>query len=101
MKKVLVAIKDNKVGFLNCSCFDSLEAAQRDFLSLFKPGSSKCADFPEDYDLYSVGSFDSNSGFISSDYETSDGLAFTPVCIFRGMNAFEYWKNPTEVDKNA
>lgn len=62
MKYVIVSVQDVLTGFLGVSPAQSEKIAMRDFARAVKDKSSLLFSNPQDYRLYKVGEFDSESG---------------------------------------
>lgn len=65
MRKRLYSVKDNKVGVF-CSPFNHVNDAEaiRDLTTVvnLEKGDSKLSTYPEDFDLYYIGEFDTDTG---------------------------------------
>ncbi len=58
----LYSIRDRKAGFLLPTHDINDETAQRNFAFAVQSGNQMYLAFPDDYDLYYVGQFDTDSG---------------------------------------
>lgn len=65
MNYVMTAIRDSKTGFLTPACHQTQEAAIRDFVALCRNAEAAVAQFPEDFVLCRIGSYDAETGIIS------------------------------------
>lgn len=61
----IYSVRDNKVGFMNPTVEGSDAIAIRNFEFAVKNSKSLLNSHPQDFDLYKIGSFDSDSGAIS------------------------------------
>jgi hypothetical protein len=62
MKYPVFAIRDSKVGFMAPTVEQNAPAAVRNFEHAVLNSASLMNSHPGDYDLYEIGSFDSDSG---------------------------------------
>ena len=64
MKRILVSIKDSQIeGFFPVICVEHENQAVRSFVQeINRPGESNLYLFPEDFDLYKIGTFDDTTG---------------------------------------
>lgn len=62
MVRPVYAIRDKKAGFLQPMVDQNDETARRNFAYAIQHGDSIFMAFPDDYDLYKIGEFDSESG---------------------------------------
>lgn len=68
MKNKLYAVKDNKVGFLNAPFIaPNNAAAMRMFGDTVQDTNTLLNKHPEDYELYSLGEMDENTGELFSE----------------------------------
>lgn len=65
MESRLYSIRDRKVGFMAPVIDTNDETARRNFSMAVINRDSLYMAFPDDYDLYFVGTFDSESGLVS------------------------------------
>lgn len=80
MKKMLFAIKDNKVGFLAPMVDDNENTAIRNFK--YAVSNNDILNFaPSDFDLFRIGEFDTDSGIITA--------LSSPDFICNGINVKE------------
>lgn len=81
MKKFIFAIRDNKTSFMDPFVDVSEESAKRGFFfALSNRPDSIMSYSPADFDLFLVGSFDTESGLISP-YKVAEFIA-------NGVDAF-------------
>lgn len=67
MKYIACCIYDTKAGFyLQPQCFQSKPQAIREYQGLFEQPDSQFAKFPDDFRIFVVGSFDSETGLMES-----------------------------------
>lgn len=67
MEKLVYCLKDTKAGFLSPTLSDSDATAIRSFSLLVNDKrETLVAQCPEDFELYALGSFDSNTGILHS-----------------------------------
>lgn len=67
MKRLIVAIKDLKLQeYLNLAHVKTKAEAQRHFLTLVKEPKGPIGQYPLDYALHNLGSFNSETGVIES-----------------------------------
>ena len=64
MKYPVFAIRDSKVGFMAPTVEQNAPAAVRNFEHAVQNSASLMNSHPGDYDLYQIGTFDSDSGEI-------------------------------------
>lgn len=62
MKRPVYCIRDKKSGFIQPTVDQNDETAKRNFAFAVQRSDSIFLAFPDDYDLYKVGEFDSDSG---------------------------------------
>lgn len=65
MKQRVYAIRDKKAGFLSPLVDVNDETAKRNFGFAVQRGDSMFLAFPDDYDLYFIGEYETESGEIS------------------------------------
>jgi hypothetical protein len=71
MKKNLFAIRDGKAGyFMQPFCAVSAGYAERAFVDACIDVNTMLSKHPEDYTLFSIGTFDEISGEVSSDVKS-------------------------------
>lgn len=76
----LCSLYDKKsCTFTPAVAYDSIATAHRAFIGLLAAGDSTPAQWPDDFDLYRLGSFDSSSGILTPDPR--------PSCILTGQSA--------------
>lgn len=66
MVRPIYAIRDKKVGFMSPMVDQNDETAKRNFAFAVQHNDSMFMAFPDDYDLYRIGEFNSESGEIVS-----------------------------------
>lgn len=65
MTYMITAIRDAKTGFLTPGFHASKEAAVRDFISVCRRPDTAVHEFPVDFSLVFLGSYDTDTGSIS------------------------------------
>lgn len=67
MKQQVYSIRDQKVGMFNSPFFNKTHGeAERNFTELIRDDKSMPNKYPEDYTLYHLGTYDPETGLISS-----------------------------------
>lgn len=61
----VTAIRDSKTGFLTPAFHPTAEAAIRDFISACRDSDCQIHDFPVDFSLVRLGTYDSDTGAIT------------------------------------
>lgn len=79
MKYPMYSYKDKKVGFMPPVCDQSDQTAVRRFTYDVNEGSPYMKQFPDDYELYKIGVFDTDNGKISVQ---------TPEFVIDGNNVY-------------
>lgn len=75
------SIRDQKTGIFHCPFFKTTEPeALRDFAMLVNDGKSRVHSFPEDFDLYFLGTYDDNEGKFQA-LDTPNHLMKAVNCI--------------------
>lgn len=62
----LYAIKDCKSGYLAPQCDSNKDLAVRNFAQAIASGSSIMGFAPEDFELYKIGTYDTDCGLVTS-----------------------------------
>lgn len=65
MKLSIFAIKDTKTGFLSMTTEQNVQCAVRNFDHAMKNTQSLLYTHPEDFELYHLGEYDTESGIIT------------------------------------
>lgn len=87
MTKPIYCIRDLKVGFMQLVCDDNDETAKRGFAMAMTAPNDIRGFFPQDFQLYKVGLFDTQTGLISCDsipVLVMDGSAAASFCQKEG-----------------
>lgn len=66
MKCPLYAVRDRKTGFLSPMVDTNDEAAKRNFAFAVQSSQPMFLAFPDDYELYRIGEYDTDSGEVFS-----------------------------------
>lgn len=66
MIMIVTAIKDSKAGFLAPAVYQNRAMAVRDFQYLVRDGSGVMGEYYDDFNLYQIGEFDTESGHLIS-----------------------------------
>lgn len=77
----LYCVRDAKTGFMTPTLDLSDASAMRNFAHAIVSSPSVLTSFTQDFDLYCLGSFDSDSGVVSS--------LVPPRHVISGMDAFD------------
>lgn len=65
MKYPVISMRDNKVGFMNLNIETNVQTAKRNFENACMKEESLLMSHPEDFGLWKVGDFDTETGLIS------------------------------------
>lgn len=71
MKYGIYAVRDNLIGYLSITLEQNDPAALRDFSAAVNSPDSRLFVKPEDYRLYRVGTFDTDTGIIEAESSPS------------------------------
>lgn len=75
MELLVLTIRDQKAGVYNTPFFQAtMPEAQRNFHKLVNDKQSLPSLYPEDFDLYQIGTYDQNTGLVST-FETPKHIA--------------------------
>lgn len=80
MKYPMYCYRDLKVGFMMPQCDQSDQSAIRGFSFAINSHDNMMNFAPQDFDLYKIGEFDTDSGTV---------VACTPVLIVSGINVLQ------------
>lgn len=80
MKLKAFSIKDTKVGIFNAPWFQpSHGEAERSFMKLANNQNSDISSYPQDFDLYHIGSYDDETSQLSNEQ--------VPTLVMKGVDA--------------
>lgn len=67
MTQKMFSIRDSKGEFYSSPFYKKTDAeAQRDFATLVRDGNNQVSKYPEDFDLYFIGTFDDITGKVDA-----------------------------------